>query len=145
MKHVSTVWKYATLTKCIKVQHGKKLHQIQKYTECRFWANIHKIYWDFSSTRIISLQEKTLVETISVAINNSSDHAFIQALLSTAAFPQKILFRYCLLSSLVPWGGPIVDNKEKILGICLQIAIKCIFSWIFLGILGFYWEFWKVD
>ena len=29
-----------------------------KYTECRLWANICEIYWDFRSARIISLQEK---------------------------------------------------------------------------------------
>ena len=29
--------------------------EFNKYTECRFWANIYKIYWDFCSVRIISL------------------------------------------------------------------------------------------
>ena len=29
-----------------------------KYTECRLWANICEIYWDFRSARIISFQEK---------------------------------------------------------------------------------------
>ena len=38
----STTWKET----CIK---------FKKYADCRFWANIYKIYWDFRSVRIISL------------------------------------------------------------------------------------------
>ena len=56
----STTWKET----CIK---------FKKYADCMFWKNIYKIYWDFRSVRIISLQEKNVVETISVAINDSSD------------------------------------------------------------------------
>ena len=44
-----------------------------KYAGCRLWANIYEMYWDFHSTRIISLQKKKLVETISVAITDSSN------------------------------------------------------------------------
>ena len=43
--------------------------------------------------------------------------AFIQALLSTAVFPPKIHFLYCLLSSVVLRGGPIQDTEEKTFGI----------------------------
>ena len=39
---------------------------------------------------------------------------FIQSLLSTPVFPPKIHFLYCLLSSVVPQGGPIVDIEEKV-------------------------------
>ena len=44
-----------------------------KQTECRLWSNIYEIYWDFCSARITSLQEKTVVETISVTTTHSSD------------------------------------------------------------------------
>ena len=44
-----------------------------KHAECRLWAKIYEIYWDFCSARIISLKEKKTVETISVAITNISD------------------------------------------------------------------------
>ena len=57
----TTTWKET----CIK---------LNKHAECRFWADIYEIYGDFHSARIISLQEKkTLVETISVAITDSSN------------------------------------------------------------------------
>ena len=53
---------------------GQTQHKKIKYTECRLWANIYEIYWDFLSTRIISLYEKeNILETISVAITDSSD------------------------------------------------------------------------
>ena len=32
--------------------------KFEKYGDCRFWANIYKIYWDFCSIRMISLYEK---------------------------------------------------------------------------------------
>ena len=47
--------------------------EFKKYRECKLWANIYKIYWDFRSARIISLREKTVVETILVVITDSSD------------------------------------------------------------------------
>ena len=45
------------------------------------------------------------------------------------------------------WGGPMVDTEGKFFGnLGKQIAGKCIFSWIFLGILEFHGEFCgKVD
>ena len=44
------------------------------YAECTLWAKIYGIYWDFCAARIISLQKKkTVVETISVTITDSSD------------------------------------------------------------------------
>ena len=42
--------------------------KFKKYADCRFWANIYKIYWDFCSVTIISFRKKTVVETISVII-----------------------------------------------------------------------------
>ena len=45
----------------------------KNYAVCRLWANIHEIYWDFCCVRITSLYEKTVMETISVAITGSSD------------------------------------------------------------------------
>ena len=44
----STTWKGT----CIK---------FKKYADCRFWANIYKIYWNFHSARI-ALLEKTVVK-----------------------------------------------------------------------------------
>ena len=32
--------------------------KFNKYAECRLWANIYEIYWDFCSARVISLPEK---------------------------------------------------------------------------------------
>ena len=32
--------------------------EFKKYADCRFWANMYKIYWDFCSVRVISLKEK---------------------------------------------------------------------------------------
>ena len=32
--------------------------EFKKYADCRFWANIYKIYWDYCSVRKIPLQEK---------------------------------------------------------------------------------------
>ena len=34
-----------------------------------------------------------------------------------SCFSPKIGFLYCLLSSVVPWGGPMVDTKQNIFGI----------------------------
>ena len=59
---------YATLTKWVKLQHEKI-----KYTECRLWANIHEIYWDFRSARIFLYKKKNVVETNLVAITDSYD------------------------------------------------------------------------
>ena len=39
---------------------------------------------------------------------------FIQTLLSTAVFPQRFSFCYCLLSSVAPFGGPMIDTERKI-------------------------------
>ena len=44
-----------------------------KYAECSLCANTFEIYWDFRSARTISLQEKKVVETISVTITDNSD------------------------------------------------------------------------
>ena len=57
-------------------------------------------------------------------------------------FPKKIQFLYCLVGSVAPLGGPMVDTKGKIFW---NLGLE-IFSWIFLEILEFYGEFWrKVD
>ena len=59
----STTW----IETCIK---------FKKYIECSFWANIHKIWWNFHSVSIISLYETisySIVQTMSVVINDSSD------------------------------------------------------------------------
>ena len=66
-KHASTGTDYAILTKQIKVNHEKKL-ELNLYAESTFWANIYKMYWHFHSARVISV-----AETVSVAINDSSD------------------------------------------------------------------------
>ena len=60
--------------------------------------------------------------------------AFIQALLSTAVFPQRFgFFTVCLLQWL--WVAPMVDTEKKVFWILgLQIAWKCIF-------LGLSWNF----
>ena len=72
-KHVSTGKNYAILNKRVKVKHEKKFaSNLKKYAECMFWANICKIYWDFCSIRIVSLQEKNHSGTM-IAINDSSD------------------------------------------------------------------------
>ena len=39
---------------------------------------------------------------------------FIQALFSAAVFSSNIQFLFCWLSSMSPWGGPMVDTKAKI-------------------------------
>ena len=57
----STTWKEACINK------------FKKYVDCRFWANIYKIYWDFGSVRIFLYRKKTAVETISTTINDISD------------------------------------------------------------------------
>ena len=40
--------------------------------------------------------------------------AFIQTLLSTAVFPQRFSFYYCLLSSVAPFGGLMIEDEGKI-------------------------------
>ena len=58
----------------------------------------------------------------------------------------KIQFLYCFLSSVVLWCGPIVDTERKYLKFRSADRWKMHFSWIFVGILEFYGEFWrKVD
>ena len=48
----------------------------------------------------------------------------------------------CLLSSVVPWGGPMIEFLKLRSADCLKMH----FSWIFLGILELYGDFWrKVD
>ena len=47
--------------------------EFKMYVECRLWANIYEIYRDFRSKRIISSQEKTVVETALMAITDSSE------------------------------------------------------------------------
>ena len=32
--------------------------EFKKYADCRFWANIYEISWDFRSVRLISLYDK---------------------------------------------------------------------------------------
>ena len=72
MKHASTGTNYAILTKQVKVQNEKKF--VLKYVECRFWANIYKIYLRFSFHKNnFFIGQKAAVETILVAINDSSD------------------------------------------------------------------------
>ena len=75
MKHTRADANYAVLTKWVKLQHEKKPVWNSKsiYTECRHWANIYKIYWNFHSARKISLYIKKTVETISVAVIDSSN------------------------------------------------------------------------
>ena len=57
---------------------------------------------------------------------------FIQALLSTAVFPQKIQFLYCLLSSLSLWDIPTVDNEGKIFKIQVSRLLENAFLTLFL-------------
>ena len=72
VKHASTGTNYAILTKQVKVQNEKKF--VLKYVECRFWANIYKIYLRFSFHKNnFFIGKKAAVETILVAINDSSD------------------------------------------------------------------------
>ena len=68
-------WNYAIWTKRDKLQHEKKpvLNLKSMQSLGSELTNIYKIYWDFCSARIISWPEKTVVETISVAITDSSD------------------------------------------------------------------------
>ena len=45
-----------------------------KYAECRLWATIYKIYWDFNfHNNNFFTGKKTIVGTISVTITDSSD------------------------------------------------------------------------
>ena len=39
---------------------------------------------------------------------------FIPALFSAAVFSPNIQFLFCLLSSVAPWGGPMVDTEANI-------------------------------
>ena len=60
-KHESTGANYIILTKRVKVKYEKKpIYRIKSiefknYADCRFWANIYEIYWEFCSVRIFSL------------------------------------------------------------------------------------------
>ena len=54
-KHASIGTNYVILTKQVKVQHESKLIGFENYADCRFWANIDKIYSDFGSAKIIYL------------------------------------------------------------------------------------------
>ena len=59
--------------------------------------------------------------------------AFIQALFSTALFPQRFsFFTVCLVQwHHGPWGGPMVDTKENVLKFRSADRCKMHFSWIF--------------
>ena len=65
MKHAMVDTNYVMLTKQVKLQHEKKHLEFIKYAKCRIWVNIYEIYWDFGYARILYLQEKKIVETIS--------------------------------------------------------------------------------
>ena len=70
MKHATIDANYTKLTKQIKLQHEKKpVWDLLSMQSVSFEQALTK----FCSARIISLQEKTVVETISVAITDSSD------------------------------------------------------------------------
>ena len=77
-KDYETAWteaNYAILTKWVKLKHEKKpVPNLISMQSEGFEQTFFEIYWDFCSARIISLQEKkTIVETISVAITDSSN------------------------------------------------------------------------
>ena len=84
--------------------------EFKKYIECSFWANIHKIYWNFHSIRIISLYETisyNIVQTMSVVINDSSDVLCFDFYLinTTAKFMKEerrtdLMFKLTLCSSV---------------------------------------------
>ena len=71
-KHVITSTNYAILTKRVKVQHEKK----SKYIECRFLANLQNLEkilrFSFRKNNFF-IGKRPVAETISVAINGSSD------------------------------------------------------------------------
>ena len=74
MKHARTRCKLCNINQTGQTTTRKETWiEFIKYAECRLWANIYEIYWDFHSARIISLQEKTIVDTISVTITDSSN------------------------------------------------------------------------
>ena len=66
--------------------------------------------------------------------------AFIQALFSTALFPQRFsFFTVCLVQwHHGPWGGPMVDTNENVLKFRSADRCKMHFSWIFFLILEFH-------
>ena len=74
MKHARAEVNYAILTKSQTafITWKETCIKFIKYAQCRLWANIYEIHWDFRSANIISLLEKTVVETISVATTESS-------------------------------------------------------------------------
>ena len=45
---------------------------------------------------------------------NYSHTSFYASTFVYSHFSIKIQFLYCLLSSVAPWGGPMVDMKEKV-------------------------------
>ena len=70
MKHARIDENQAILIKWVKIYTKWKEGCIEfiKYAECRLSENIYKIYWEFRSARIISLQEKNR------SGNHLSDH-----------------------------------------------------------------------
>ena len=91
----------------------RNLYQIKKYRECKLWAIIYEIYWDLRSAWIISLQEKTIVETILLAITDNSDvHFFDLYLMNIFMKPMK--------------AERCTDIKKKLYGSFLWMGFNCL-------------------
>ena len=63
------------------------------YAECRIWADIYKIYWDFCSVIIINffLGKETIAEPILMAINGSSDVRYFDLYLQNKLLDKFII------------------------------------------------------
>ena len=46
-------------------------------------------------------------------IKGREGQAFYPSTFACSRFSSKIQFLYCLLNSVAPWGGPMVDTKGK--------------------------------
>ena len=57
--------------------------------------------------------EVTVAATVYILALYCNTQAFMQAPLSTAVFPKRFESLYCLLSSVAPWVGPIVETEGK--------------------------------
>ena len=92
-------------------------------------------------TPLLLFQIFFTLPNLTISIQTFQYQAFIQALLSTSAFPQKFSF---FTVSLVLWRGPMVDTERKYLKFrsANRWKIFCFF-FIFVGILEFYGEFWR--
>ena len=113
---------------------------------CKFPADLERISMPrflikcFAKT-LIKNKSKLFLLSIILYQEISMTSSFYPSTFVYNRFSPKIQFLYCVLSSVASLGGPMVDTQGRLLEFRSVDCSKMHFSWIFLGILEFYWEF----